>query len=393
MDSVGSRRSVGALLLLSGTLTVMAGAILGPVVAKMGQALDLSPTQAGLVITTHGITIAIVSLGVGRLIDRIGPRLPLAMGLIVYGLAGGAGLLIRDYTLLLAARVVLGFGVAGVYTGVTVSILRAYSGSAQQRMMGFRGSANSVGGVIWPLVGGAVGAVAWYLPFAIYLLGVPLGIIALFVLPSFPGGKERVAAAPAAARWRFNPRLILPYVAMLTGNVLLYGIVIFVPQRLAQLGVRSTVVVSLFLAVASLSAAVTASQYGRIARRLPIPWRAVVSFVVWILAFTLAGVARGWPLLLVGAAIFGIGQGIVLPTSLLWVDSLVEKRYQATASSLVAVSGFVGQFVSPIILGAVARAWSFQGVFLAAAAIPVVALAATLALGMRDLPGKGVRPS
>lgn len=381
MDSTREHWSFGPVLLLSGTLTVMAGAILGPVVAKIGQALQLTPTEVGLVITTHGITIALVSLGVGRLIDRIGPRLPLAAGLIVYGLAGGAGLVIRDYTILLVSRVVLGLGVAGVYTGVTVSILRAYSGSAQQRMMGFRGAANSFGGVIWPLVGGAVGSIAWYLPFGIYLLGVPLGFVAFFILPHLPVTKDEPSKAEKIVGRRFNIQLILPYLSMLIANMLLYGIVVFFPQRLGQLGIHSTFIVSLFLAVSSLSSALTAAQYGWISNRLAIPARAIVSFLVWILAFALAGLASTWPLLMLAAALFGVGQGIVFPTALLWVDSLVEKRYQASASSLVAVSGFVGQFISPLILGPVAQAWSFSRMFWGAAAIPVIGLAATLALG------------
>jgi MFS family permease len=305
----------------------------------------------------------------------------LAAGLIVYGLAGGAGLVIRDYTILLVSRVVLGLGVAGVYTGVTVSILRVYSGSAQQRMMGFRGAANSFGGVIWPLVGGAVGSIAWYLPFGIYLLGVPLGLVAFFILPHLPGTKEEPSKAQKIVGRRFNIQLILPYLSMLIANMLLYGIVVFFPQRLGQLGIHSTFIVSLFLAVSSLSSALTAAQYGWISNRLAIPARAIVSFLVWILAFALAGLASTWPLLMLAAALFGVGQGIVFPTALLWVDSLVEKRYQASASSLVAVSGFVGQFISPLILGPVAQAWSFSHMFWGAAAIPVIGLAATLALG------------
>ncbi|MEE4365140.1 MAG: hypothetical protein V2J08_14480 [Desulfotignum sp.] len=42
--------------------------------------------------------------------------------------------------------------------------------------MGWRGSAQSPGGTIWPFLGGALGALSWHLPFAVYLVGIPIGI-------------------------------------------------------------------------------------------------------------------------------------------------------------------------------------------------------------------------
>jgi MFS family permease len=227
-------------LLAASTLTVMARAILGPVVAEIARSLQLSPTKAGQIITTHGITIAVVSLAAGRLIDRIGPRLPLYIGLIVYGVAGGVGLFIRDYQLLLLSRVFLGLGVAGIFTSVTVTVLRTYQGERQQQVMGWRGSGNSIGGAIWPLIGGGLGAIAWYMPFAVYLLGIPLGVLALFVVPKLPGKEPSRKKQEKSVPRRINPGLLLPYLSMFTANLLLYAIVVFFPQRLGQFGIKNT---------------------------------------------------------------------------------------------------------------------------------------------------------
>lgn len=102
----------GALLvlLLGSTLTVMAGAVLSPVLAVIRDELGLSGTAAGLVLTAHGLAIAVVSPAVGWWMDRVGVRGPLAAGLLVYGLAGGAGLVLDSYPVLIASRVMLGPG-------------------------------------------------------------------------------------------------------------------------------------------------------------------------------------------------------------------------------------------------------------------------------------------
>lgn len=65
MSTNTTHRGLVPLLLMAGSLTVMAGAVIGPVVAEIGKALSLTPTQSGRLITTHGLTIAVVSLAAG----------------------------------------------------------------------------------------------------------------------------------------------------------------------------------------------------------------------------------------------------------------------------------------------------------------------------------------
>lgn len=79
----------------------------------------LPPGAARLIITTHGILIAICSPLVGLLIDKFGAKRPFVLGLILYGLAGGSGLLIDNYWLLIVSRVLLGVGVAAIFTSIT----------------------------------------------------------------------------------------------------------------------------------------------------------------------------------------------------------------------------------------------------------------------------------
>lgn len=170
-------------ILASATLTVMAGSIISPVLSQMGEGLGVDPGAARLLITTHGIMIAICSPAIGLLIDRVGVRRPLILGLMLYGLAGGSGLIINNYYLLIGSRVLLGIGVATIFTTITVTILNLFEGTQRNKVMGWRGSSNSIGGVIWPLIGGSLGIISWHLPFAAYLIGLPLALAAYFAIP------------------------------------------------------------------------------------------------------------------------------------------------------------------------------------------------------------------
>jgi len=183
-DDPPIRRETLWVIVAAATLTVMAGAILGPIVPQIQSALGVSDTAAGLIITTHGGVIVLTSPLVGVLIDRIGPRRPFLAGLGIYGLGGGAGLVVDSYLSLLASRVVLGVGTAAVYTSVTVLIYQLYAGQAMERALGYRSSANSAGAAVWPLLGGAAGTLSWNAPFAVYLVALPLGMVAVLTIPA-----------------------------------------------------------------------------------------------------------------------------------------------------------------------------------------------------------------
>ena len=69
------------IILASSTLTVMAGAIIAPVLNLMEEELHVAPELARLIITTHGIFIALCSPLIGVIIDRIGAKKPFVFGL------------------------------------------------------------------------------------------------------------------------------------------------------------------------------------------------------------------------------------------------------------------------------------------------------------------------
>ena len=188
-----------AAILVSATLTVMAGAIVAPALNPMAAGLGVSPAAARLIITTHAILIAVCSPFMGMAIDAWGVRRPFAAGLIFYGLAGASGLLAPGYWTIIAGRVALGVAVAAVYTAVTVSIFRLYSGAERNKVMGWRASSNALGGMVWPLLGGLLAGVAWRLPFSVYLIGIPLGLLVLTQLPTAETGDAAADEAETAA--------------------------------------------------------------------------------------------------------------------------------------------------------------------------------------------------
>ncbi|RXK51622.1 MFS transporter [Halorientalis pallida] len=387
-DSLGTRATLWVVV-AAATLTVMAGAILGPVVPAIQDGLGVSESAAGLIITTHGALIVLVSPIAGALVDRVGPRRPFVAGLLLYAAGGSAGLVIDAFGPLLLSRAVLGVGVAFVYTGITVLIYQRFEGQRMDRALGLRSGANSAGAAVWPLVGGALGTVSWQLPFGVYLIALPLGLLAVALIPesarpaAADGGAGRDGGTPAddepdrndaaggvagvLAVVRRRPALLGVYLLYFGANALLYSIVVFYPQLLARIGTTSSLSISLYLAANGAAGGVSAALYDRLVQRVGRHVLVVAAFALWLGAFATATAADS-PLAAVPPVVgFGLGLGLVFPSAFAWIEALAPVDRQGQFSSYLASAGYVGQFLSPVLFGTLVPLFGVRGVFGAAA--------------------------
>lgn len=361
-------------MLASATMTVMAGAILAPVLNEIRDGLGVAPSSVGLIITTHGLFMALSSPVAGIAIDRLGVKRPYVLGLIGYGLFGGAGILTRSYWSLLAGRALFGIALALIFTSITVWILNAYDGAERDKVMGWRASAQSLGGAVWPFIGGALGAISWRLPFAVYLLGIPVAVLAVIVLPEPVPHAQRKARSdePAASALRTisdNPVLFVIYGLMFSANLLLYVVVIFVPQKLETIGVSSTLHIGLFLTLQACASGLIAFCYGAVRSRLSYHVVALIAAALWGAAFASLSLSTNALAAALSVTLFGIGHGLMMPSAMVWLGSVAPPSLRGRLSSYLGTLGFIGQFLSPVVFGPVLVAQGFRGVFGTAAGI------------------------
>jgi len=360
----------------SATLTIMAGSIIAPVLNLMRDALGVAPSSVGLIITTHGLFMALFSPLMGTIIDRKGARRPYIIALMCYGLAGGSGLLIDSFWVLLISRACLGIALACVFTSINVLILNMYDGIERDRVMGWRGSAQSFGGVIWPLIGGFLGGFSWRFPFAVYMLAIPIGLAALAAVPEpaaqLQPGLDSRKSTTVFKIFRENPVLLVIYGLIFFGNILLYAIVIFLPQLLERFNITSTFRIGLFITAMTSSAGVTAFIYGKIRSRFS--YRAIVTIVaaLWTAAFATISQAFGTWIIAVAVALFGVSQGLLMPTVMVWIGAVVPPPFRGRFSSYLGSFGFIGQFLSPILLAPIFLIMGLKGVFLIGAGVGMV---------------------
>ena len=363
-------KAVLGVILFSATLTIMAGSIIAPIQNLIRVDLSVSPAWVGSIITTHGLFMACFSPLMGSLIDRRGVKGIYVPALICYGLAGGSGLLIQSFPVLLVSRALLGIALAGIFTGINVLILNLFEREQRDKIMGWRGSAQSGGGIIWPLAGGALGELSWHFPFAIYMIAIPIGITAMFAVPK--------AASKAQVDTKVDPSVsvftliwevtVLRVILALTfsGSVLLYVIVIYLPQQLEKFGISSSLTISLFIAAITTSGGIISFFYGQIRKRLSYQSLVQIGLSLWVISFAGLSLAPNPVMTAISAAFFGFSQGIIMPTVMAWIGDIVPVTFRGRISSYLGTSGFIGQFLSPIFFAPVLIRGGLKGVFVTA---------------------------
>ncbi|OLZ39385.1 hypothetical protein A6E15_18605 [Natrinema saccharevitans] len=132
----------------------------------------ISDTQIGLVITAYTLPGVILTPFIGLLSDRLGRRTVVLPLLLLFGLAGGGIALGPSFRGVLALRLLQGIGGSGLMMLAITLIGDFYGGERRNRVMDINSSSIGIGAATYPLLGGALAAIRWNVPFAFFGLSL-----------------------------------------------------------------------------------------------------------------------------------------------------------------------------------------------------------------------------
>ncbi len=153
---------------------------------------------AQLVMTVPAVLLIVSATLAGMLAERIGRRRVLIAALLLFILAGTAGLYAPDANTLIASRLLLGLAGGAVLTS-SLSLAGDFpEGGARERVLGFAGAGGAAGAIVALNAGGSlVDAFGWRGPFALYALGL-VALASRLVRAAAP--RARGCRAPRVAR-------------------------------------------------------------------------------------------------------------------------------------------------------------------------------------------------
>ena len=201
------RDSRAIALLLAAMLTTMANATISPALPGLARLFAEEPDAAlltRLLVSAPSLSVALLAPLAGLAADRFGRRRLLLMGVVLFTIAGSAGLALPNLPAILVSRLVLGIAVALIMTAQTALVGDYFSGEERSALMGLQIAARNFGGLVFITLAGWAAFLSPRLPFAIYglaILFLPLMRKVITDRPrrSPPPGARASRAAPVSS--------------------------------------------------------------------------------------------------------------------------------------------------------------------------------------------------
>ncbi|MFE1837786.1 MFS transporter [Streptomyces sviceus] len=374
------------LLMAGACLPILGAVLIAPVLPQMQDHFADVPGVDALVpmaLTIPALSLALLAPFAGVLVDRLGRKRLLVVATVVYAILGTAPLWLDSLVAIVAARALVGVTEAAIMTCCTTLLGDYYSGRQRDRYLAMQTMCAAISATAFFVLGGAAGSAGWRMPFWAYAVSLLLApAMAAFLPRPRPHGladaPSPTAPQPVAARpfpWR---PLAGTCALTVFGAVLFYTVQVEMAFLLDDMGVSNTAVIGLASAGSSAAIVIGAVVFTR-SGRSPRDWLPT-AFALCTLGFTVIWLAPDPVVLTLGAVINCLGGGIMLPSLLTLAMSLLDFEDRGRGTGLWTGSFFLGQFICPLVVLALASAVGTR-----ANALGVLALAgaaATVALGL-----------
>ncbi len=324
-------------LLAAGASTVMAGAAIAPILVPLHEALsadgaDVWRVRVALILPA--LVVAMTAPFLGWLLDRVPQERVLGFGLIVVGAAGIAGAFTSNYDEFMLTRAALGIATACTAIAATALIAKHHQGEARARMMSRQTAVNTLGGVVFLVVGCVLGELGWQPPFVAFVLPLAVAYLAMKMRDTDPIPKDR-------SRFKVPASVGLIVVAMAA----FYLVPTRIPHILAELGL-STAATGLVIGLATFSGAASALSAQRLAKRLNETTVLQIAAGLGVLGLYLFAATASTGTTLAAAVLLGAAFGMVPPIIAGRVFSWTPPEARGSAAGWISAALFAGQVVS-----------------------------------------------
>lgn len=339
-------------LIAASSILVTGSMLLSPLIADLAVVFAVSEARAGWLIVAFTLGAALSLPFAGLVADRVGRRLLIVSGLLVFGLAGGAISVVSWFELALILRVCQGIGYAAVSPIILTIFGDLYRDSQETTVQGMRVTANSVVNAFIPLLAGVLIAYSWRYPFVIYLAAVPLAGWIWIALP-----RIEPAANESVVRYLEN---VVSFIGELTISMLMisfffrfvvfYGMITYISVLALREAGLAAVAVGALLSVRSAVKMFASTQAGRLALSYRPAYLSVIGFAGISLATVLMGLLPTSAYLLFGMVAFGVGDGILSPCQKSLVNRLASAEFRGGAMSIAITLQNAGKVIGPAAL-------------------------------------------
>lgn len=319
--------------------------------------------NTGEVLSQFTYTITTLFTVVANIIFGFTARYISRKRLIIFSLSamftGGviAGFFPVNIWVVLIAGGIIGFGKGGIAT-LSMSLVTTYChGEKKSQMIGVRTSASYFGGMILTLIAGELAVIKWNYAYLVFLVIFPVIFIAAKWLPSqdVAVAERKMSGGRPVIKEKFNPVVLFFCFVSFAFSVLhcIWGsnYSLFISRT----GLGDAALAGMVSSVTSLAGFITGILYGVIFGRTK-RYVFVVGCSCTLASFVLMVTTCNLPMLFVASFLSSAGSGIVFSSNMLAVANILGPKNSTLGVALVNITGDLGYFFSPAIIGAIHQA-------------------------------------
>lgn len=282
------------------------------ILAEFGQ----PDARSGWLVATGSVAGIVVAPTVGVLADRIGRRVVLTTCLAIFGTFGAVAALAPSFELLLGARLLQGFGSAGLVNLAVVLIGDHFDGAERTLWVGRNGAVLTVGLATFPSISGAITqAAGWRVTFGLYTLAFLTAVVAWTRLRADrPDDPPEVADQLRGIRQvvRRGEVAFVLFLGFLLFVIVFGAFLAVMPIHLAREFGLEAGGRGLVLSSPSVTSSLVSFNLGRIRTRLSMRRLAITATIIFTVGFTLMATADTLWVLLAGTFAYGSSMGMLI---------------------------------------------------------------------------------
>ncbi|ESP88029.1 MFS transporter [Candidatus Halobonum tyrrellensis] len=380
-------------ILLASVCSPLGASVVSPLLNTLTGPFGVSGARVGLLMSAFTAPAVVCIPLVGAVSDRYGRKPVLTAGLALFGLTGMAVGLTTDFRVALALRLLQGIGYTGIGPVLVTITGDLFDGPAEATAQGLRFTTVGVSLTVFPLVSGALVALAWQFPFALYAVTLPtaLAVWLLFHESGEPGSADEGADVRALLTLASRPRVAATLAGRAVPSFLWYAFLTYNSFVVVEVLGGSPGEAGALVAVASVASAVATTQTGRATAALGTRVPLVGALAAGGVGLAGVALAPSLPVAFAAGALVGMGFSVSLTLYRSAITGQADAELRGGLVSLGETAGRAGSTVAPAAMGAAVALLSTGGTDAGAVRVVVVAVAvgAAVAGGLLLLVGGG----
>jgi ACDE family multidrug resistance protein len=330
-------------------LAVWTGAVVAPTLQGLATAWGASKLEVQVLLTLPALTLALAGAPAGRSVDRWGPKPVLLAGLGLTTVAAAMGVLAGGVPALAAARALQGVAGGCVQTAASSWLIDAVTAERRAGAVAVQSVGMGLGGILGPILGGALAAAGPTGPFYAFAVAVPMSVAVAWLPPlarppRAPGSLAARSVGAKVPAWF----LAAGFLGMLGFYVLPVQISFLLHEALG-LGPQAA---GRAIAVMTLPGLLLGLVFARVRAALGPRVLLAASFVLPAVGYVWLSTVDAMLALTAALLVVGLGFAPLMPNLTLWLAEHTPPESRGRATGWLQVAFFSGQFASPLVVAA-----------------------------------------